>query len=760
MNHFLIKLICMGVLFFLKFGDAYAVNNVAYGKRYTLTPMPNYPLTADVGDEVQLTDGEKSSGRLWTTKKSVGWKDSGLIEIEIDLENDYLIDKVCFSIVRSSDSGISYPRSLDVLISLDRLQYRIATSFSIQNTTGEHKKRRICADDNVLNGRYVMLLIQPSGSRGFTFLDEVEVYSLDEKIERGNTRTINAPMISTYLKEKASFEKRKYSLLSLVEKIDTLKYEDLRVKKDKLLVALTQIRFASDANLNDYEKKIYRLNQERISTEISQPTLIWQKNPWLKFRSIEYQVKNELLRQGLRFDLVKKGSAYDSLVITNNTVVDKKIEISVEGEEVVSGTAIDLYEVGEVISALDYDQFGDALLPLENRALHIRPGESKQIFIEISSISDVAGIYRNNLIVSEFTEVDNNEYRIPVESEVLNLKIRQERRPNVNAWAYSNTPIAEIDQSSTISDLVKHQVNTVVYHPHQLPWPVFDDHGRVNDYKKEDFDKTSVLYEEMAMRLFFMNFNDKSVRSFNGRYTFLGRRWKEIFKVWIQNWVEVMKGNGLTYSEFAFYPFDEPSSNEEIEFLLEVARLIKEVDENVLIYTTKGRLDRVDLLRAKGLLDIIQTLVTDLDAITLSLARSMDIELWSYSAEGGGKAASPNEFYRAQSWKAFELGLTGVGFWAYGDTGPVGQAWDDFDGKRPDYAVVYEGNKKPISSKRWKAWKLGVEEFTLLRTYRNEIESEKIVDIVKAANDPTYGSKRFDHTMKFVLERLGRVVSE
>lgn len=54
----------------------------------------------------------------------------------------------------------------------------------------------------------------------------------------------------------------------------------------------------------------------------------------------------------------------------------------------------------------------------------------------------------------------------------------------------------------------------------------------------------------------------------------------------------------------------------------------------------------------------------------------------------------------------------GVGFWAYSDTSGS-SAWDDFDGRRPDYAVVYENKNGPVSSRRWEAFREGIEDYQL-----------------------------------------------
>jgi hypothetical protein len=54
-----------------------------------------------------------------------------------------------------------------------------------------------------------------------------------------------------------------------------------------------------------------------------------------------------------------------------------------------------------------------------------------------------------------------------------------------------------------------------------------------------------------------------------------------------------------------------------------------------------------------------------------------------------------------------------VGFWSYSDTNGS-SAWDDIDGRRPDWAVVYESDKGVVSSRRWEAFREGLEDYALL----------------------------------------------
>lgn len=108
---------------------------------------------------------------------------------------------------------------------------------------------------------------------------------------------------------------------------------------------------------------------------------------------------------------------------------------------------------------------------------------------------------------------------------------------------------------------------------------------------------------------------------------------------------------------------------------------------------------------------------------------------------------SPYGGYRLSPWKAFERGATGCGFWCYA----VGDQWRNRDMWREPsslYAVIYtlEGAppdisraEKIIPSRRWEAWREGVEDYTWLWLLRQ-----------RGQDDPT-ARRTVDEAVRAVL---------
>jgi hypothetical protein len=94
--------------------------------------------------------------------------------------------------------------------------------------------------------------------------------------------------------------------------------------------------------------------------------------------------------------------------------------------------------------------------------------------------------------------------------------------------------------------------------------------------------------------------------------------------------------------------------------------------------------------------------------------KGLQKEWWIYgNPKSPAKIGSPLHDYRLLAWWAWHYRASGVGFWSYSDTNGS-SAWDDIDGRRPDWAVVYESDKGVVSSRRWEAFREGLEDYALL----------------------------------------------
>ncbi|MCD6361190.1 MAG: DUF4091 domain-containing protein, partial [Armatimonadetes bacterium] len=92
--------------------------------------------------------------------------------------------------------------------------------------------------------------------------------------------------------------------------------------------------------------------------------------------------------------------------------------------------------------------------------------------------------------------------------------------------------------------------------------------------------------------------------------------------------------------------------------------------------------------------------------------------LWGYQVLG--KTSDPLRNHRLSFWDCWRKGITGQGFWCYADA--HGSNWDPYDEGKGDYSPVYDGDERElIPSRRWEAWREGVEDYTLLWMLRRAV---------------------------------------
>lgn len=178
----------------------------------------------------------------------------------------------------------------------------------------------------------------------------------------------------------------------------------------------------------------------------------------------------------------------------------------------------------------------------------------------------------------------------------------------------------------------------------------------------------------------------------------------------------LVQESGVPFSNWAVYPTDE-AHDEELGELLQCAKAIKAADSRIQIYANPTPSRKPEL--AQRYLNELQPYI-DIWQPRAALARGQfraffrnQKRFWIYdNPREPAKSDSPR-FYRALAWRAWQLGATGTGFWAFDDT-RKSSAWDDLDGTRPDWAVVYESSHGLIESRRWRAFTKGLDDAAAL----------------------------------------------
>ena len=83
---------------------------------------------------------------------------------------------------------------------------------------------------------------------------------------------------------------------------------------------------------------------------------------------------------------------------------------------------------------------------------------------------------------------------------------------------------------------------------------------------------------------------------------------------------------------------------------------------------------------------------------------------WHYEAPGDQRLLDPLGFYRVKPWVAFQMGMTGGGYWVYSSA----DFWTADPAGGNEYGSVYPTDKGPVTTKRWEASRAGIQDFELL----------------------------------------------
>lgn len=717
------RLLCASTLLLLS-GTAVA-KNLALGSPYTFSPLAQYEYTDDGQENVQLTDGEHTKWHFWTSKTSVGWVSAGTIQIEIDLQNRAEIEEVCVNTARGNNAEVSFAERVDVFVSEDKQSYAYAGDLlsGHDHSDGAYLVRKFCASLNNSGGRYVWLLIQPKGK--FTFLDEIEVY--------GRTHTSSPPgayplrrdgVLALHeshvfdAQEARALQFEAARLQAMLNKVVDRSAESARAKAQvRDIISRLGDEKRNAASLSESEAGLFRAHHTALRARfINEPLLIWNNsNPWGTFTRFDSPTEGQLIRGPISLDLIGQGVTSAAFCLTNNSAGIQRLKISVasHGSNASKLPKVIVREAVRIVTSSG-TVVADPLVPIDSREIQLVPGESRQIWLTAFAGDAGAGAYTANVTVEQAKEAGTTRI-IP-----LNIKVwtvHMPKKPTVMSvnWSYLNSrSIAKMPKQAA-ADLRSHHTNVIVLHPSELPWPRFKDETSEKftlDYR--ELDRVISLHSDADKFLLYMQFNNRRIRTFGNRYAFARDDWKRVFTDWVSQVAQHMQQKGISYERLAFYPVDEPRNDEESNCLIETASVIKRVNSELQIYTTLGGLANRDLLTAMTVVDTFQVLVQELNGPRVGILKEAKEQVWTYTAIGGGKSGDPLGFYRLQAWRAFRADAMGVGFWAYADSGPSGTSWNDMDGIRPDFSVIYEGDQAIISSKRWEAWREGIEDYELL----------------------------------------------
>jgi len=341
----------------------------------------------------------------------------------------------------------------------------------------------------------------------------------------------------------------------------------------------------------------------------------------------------------------------------------------------------------------------------------------------------------------QFSNYEKN-ISFPLNVQVFSTKLSDSYSLNAVNWAYLDSSLIRDNKTVAVKDILDHHINIMVIPPKFIP---YYDPSTAMDFTK--FESYLSHLKGFHKILLFMGFRNENRKTCNGKCKFMDEQWKTGFRLWYSSIVKAERKIGFSEDQIYLYPFDEMRGDEIDQFIMLSSWARKEIP-GIKFFATLGEKNSQ---RALPYVDIAQ--VIDSDEF-IKLLPKKSTELWIYNAGRPSKSLPPYSYYRLMPWKAFAYDFKGVGFWSYDDVGSS-SAWNDFDGNYPDYAVIYEGDEGSIiSSRRWEAWMMGIEDYELLAIYSKRKDDKKAKTLAKAVFAARTEVSRADEIRTLILREL------
>ncbi len=755
--------------------------NVALHSSYTLQPKPNYTHCTDAADAVQLTDGA-AYGSYWVKKSTVGWSRASTgIEITIDLKRPSPVDTVKVHSVGGGNSSVEFPEFIVVLVSNDGIKYGfagVAGSRQLKRPSGVDRKRipYVFAVENLnTSGRFVKIVVRQMGS--FFFLDEIEVFGNMAPSVAGKTRRTNLLRFNDNERLLEFSEDNLQFRDNIYETERFLRDNRNRFSKEffaeissqvsditALCIVPTDMMHSRDGQLS-LRKKIHSIRARVYFELYKKPFACFVANPMRTLLEKDMQLAVD---GGTgRIDMQMWRSEYESAAVNIVNCSQEPLSL-VASVSPITGPAGRRFESRQAFTvrravftkALGVGLTGDALVLQPEEPFTLQPGQTTQIWLSFFNPVLAAGTYRASLGLLVSGDKGSETETIPIEIRILPRVFPQQVALNTCTWAYPTlTTATRGNLAEAIDDLRAHHTSVMVVPSQDLPMPrrvsPYGDLVGPMDYTRLDRLLSSTDFARTW--LVYCAFKQEGPRGRFGKW--LTPEWKRAFSSWVFELVNHLKSRGISYDNFALYPFDEKLGDE----FYEVARLIKRIDPKVRIYANWFGKGPKDFMRFKHLVDIWcpPDRHCYLHPEWLRMLKSFNKEIWTYGVVGPGdwttvsKAKDTYGSFRLAGWRTFKRGCTGSGFWVYLDY--HAKSWNDTMRPNGCYSVVYIAQQSSVDthgenivpSRRWEAWREGVEDYQYLHDLKEIIELTEYKDPQKADK----ARKVLGQQVDYVLQR-------
>lgn len=676
---------------------------VSRGKPYSVQPEPNYRAYTREEISSSLTDGYLVNGKMWTSSRALTWLNVGRVRISMDLGEVIPIEMVKLHSSAGSSGGVRFPAHIYAYGSSDDKEYSylgdLVGAEGLEDA-GSYRDRYFALQLKNLGVRYLRLEV--TVRLPYFSVDEVEVYG-----GLGRAKVL------------ASFVRADAVLADVDSRIAT---DD--TKRNALRDDLELKKLDAPASTDPMRRRAYLLRKAYANRSVVTQWI----SPWAEISPLEIP-RSSTSSQDTKLLLPVGMCDYKALLVSNTT--DSNLDLALDG--VLSDGARASFQIFESKEVRDEEggRHYDPIVPIEKR-LALKLGESKFLMVRVCGLA--AGEAKLSLIGKGGTD----KFQLTVDLKMVEVDWKKWLLPAIT-WSYLEREPFASSSAAAVADLAEHHEDAIVL-------PV----GSLGAYPAANVDRIDRYlntYDEVLGKAKF-----KRVMLFvnlKGRGILNSEVKKAEFKQWYKAAVGVIAKHGWDSKDIYLYPYDEPSGDSVREAGAVFGWMKTEI-AGAKIFVTINHEDALPLLR-----------LADISVISPKVGRvegSEKGEVWLYDTQGPAKTNDIYSYYRLMPWQAVARGLAGVGFWGYSAVDGSNRPWDDRAGGEHNYSPIYIDDGRQLrSSRRWEAWRAGLEDAALLRALDKKKGKRISSDIAKKViSYPLGASSDAESVRQRIIQDLGQ----
>jgi len=759
--------------------------NVASSVKYRCDPAPNYWgwKGPQHGDQGQLTDGKivelwhTASGPFYELPSSMGWTAMPPVVV-FDLGEPRAISGIGIHSLLSI-WGPWWPEKIAVLVSDNNRDFylavpelsvaheqldpplddatvqaaidRVLVNQGLQATTHWFRQRGWKA-----HGRYVALIMAFPPDTGVIMVDEIQIYGgpLGEKLAARPRQVFSEGSGGqrSYQLYRAVNQRLSRDVAALRRKIERASLAAAeRQRLSEKLAALdarrvdVPVRSTADFRavfpLSELHAELFALHAELWRAQGAPRLHVWKTHRWDPLGPLAQPDGS-----AGPLDVTMAGNSVRSRVLNLSNAGEQAALIEIELEDL-PATHIDVSEVS-LVDTQAFEPVATALTPARqvDRTYRttVAAGMTRQLWLRFSSGALPPGRYQGAVVLTGAAET-NGSVRCPVSLEVLPLRLPDRGSLHVGGWDYARPgsyQVTEENLDAYLAVLKKYGVNTT-WAGDPFGYGKYDKRGNLIEPPSRATAEqwlgnwpAARLYCAVFFKILPLDTPQRAAR----------------YEAWARDWSSYLQGRGIAADRVALLIRDEPTTEAELQIILETGRAIKQGEPRFKIWND---IHFPDPTRAPAILDDVMRQACDIQCFNthhyLNLPettgafiqqQSRDgLQWWTYTGGGSHRLTDPYVAWLLRFWFCFDKGLTGAHFWAFGD-GRGGFSWNEYFNGGPSYSPLYLDPTGVTVSKSMEALREGAQDYELLTLWETE---------AKRRGDPTAVTQLRDEVRR-VLE--------